>query len=75
MCRSGKYDDLARSAAHRAAPDIWQSIYMSVVENKSYRALEVKWELKEAERIPYNHNDFYGYRRLFYHLLDLELRK
>jgi len=75
MCRSKKYDDLVRSAAHTAAPDIWKSIYVSVVENKSYRALEAKWDLKEAERIPYNHNDFYAFRRRFYYLFDKEVRR
>ncbi len=63
MCRSGKYDALVRQAAHTAAPDIEEYIYMSVTKNMSYRALEVKWELGEMPRMPYNHNDFYGYRR------------
>jgi len=75
LCRSGKYDALVRSAAHRAAPDIEQYIYLSVVKNKSYRALEAKWDLGEMERMPYNHNDFYGYRRYFYYLFDKELRE
>ncbi len=75
MCQSGKYANLVRSAAHTAAPDIEEYIYLSVMKNMSYRALEAKWELGEMEQMPYNHNDFYGYRRLFYHLLDLELRK
>lgn len=75
LCRSGKYDALVRSAAHTAAPDIWWSIYMSVTKNMSCRALAVKWELGEMEQIPYNHNDFYGYRRLFYSLFDKELRR
>jgi len=75
MCQSGKYDALVRSAAHIAAPDIWQSIYVSVAKNKSYKALAVKWELGEAERIPYNHNDFYGIRRRFYYLFDRALKE
>ncbi len=68
MCRSGKYNDLVIAAAHKAAPDIAEYIYLSVTKNKSYRGLEAKWQLGEMERMPYNHNDFYGYRRRFYHL-------
>lgn len=75
ICRSGKYDALVRQSAHRAAPDIEWYIYLSVVKNKSYRALEVKWDLGEMERMPYNHNDFYGYRRLFYYLFDERIRE
>lgn len=74
MCQSGKYDDLVRAAAHTAAPDIEEYIYLSVTKKMSYRALEVKWQLGEMERMPYNHNDFYGYRRLFYHYLDCALK-
>ncbi len=70
LCQSGKYASLVRSVAHTVAPDIEGHIYLSVTKNMSYRALEAKWELGEIERMPYNHNDFYGYRRLFYHLLD-----
>ncbi len=75
MCQSGEYASLARSAAHTAAPDIEGYIYMSVTKNVSYRAIEAKWELGEIERMPYNHNDFYGYRRLFYHLFDERIRE
>ncbi len=74
MCRSGKHASLARSAAHTAAPYIEEYIYLSVTKNMSYRALQAKWELGEMERMPYNHNDFYGYRRKFYHDLDCLLR-
>ncbi len=75
ICQSGKYDALVRSVVHTAAPDIKVYIYLSVTKNMSYRALEAKWELGEMERMPYNHNDFYGYRRLFYHLFDERIRK
>ncbi len=74
MCRSGEYDDLVLQTAHKTAPDIEKYIYLSVVKNKSYRALEAKWDLGEMGRMPYNHNDFYGYRRLFYHNLDCLLK-
>ncbi len=75
LCQSGKYSSLVRSAAHTAAPDIEGYIYLSVTKNMSYRAFEIKWELGEMERMPYNHNDFYGFRRKFYHNLDVILRE
>ncbi len=75
LCQSGEYASLVRSAAHTAALDIEEYIYLSATKNMSYRALEVKWELGEMERMPYNHNDFYGYRRYFFSILDEELRR
>jgi len=75
LCRSGKYDALVRSAAHIAAPDIEQYIYLSVTKKMSYWAFKVKWELREMERMPYNHNDFYGYRRYFYYLFGERIRE
>lgn len=73
--QSGRYDALASQAAHRANKDIAEYILLSVTQNKSYDALRVKWELKEMERIPYGRSDFYGWRRYFYHLFDLEIRR
>lgn len=73
--QSGRYVSLASQAAHRANEDIAECILLSVTQNKSYDALRVKWELKEMERIPYGRSDFYGWRRYFYHLFDLEVRK
>lgn len=73
--RSGRYAPLASSAAHRANEMIAEYILLSVKENKSYDALRAKWELKEMERIPYGRSDFYGWRRYFYHLFDLEVRE
>ena len=73
--RSGRYDSLASSSAHRANEMIAEYILLSVTQNKSYDALKVKWELKEMERIPYCRTDFYGIRRYFYHLFDLEVRR
>lgn len=73
--RSGRYAALASQAAHTANKDIAEYILLSVTQNKSYDALRVKWELKEMERIPYGRSDFYGWRRYFYHLFDLEVRR
>lgn len=73
--QSGRYAALASQAAHTANETIAEYILLSVTQNKSYDALRVKWELKEMERIPYCRTDFYGIRRYFYHLFDLEVRK
>ncbi len=75
LIRSGRYASRASQAAHRANKDIAEYILLSVTKNKSYDVLRVKWELKEMERIPYCRTDFYGIRRYFYHLFDLELRR
>lgn len=73
--KSGRYASVALQAAHTANKDIAEYILLSVTQNKSYDALRVKWELKEMERIPYCRTDFYGIRRYFYHLFDLEVRR
>ena len=73
--RSGRYASLASQAARRANKDIAENLLLSVAQNKSYDALRVKWELREMERIPYCRTDFYGIRRYFYHLFDLEVRR
>lgn len=73
--RSGRYDSLALQAAYVANKDIAEYILMSATQNKSYDALRKKWELKEIEQIPYCRTDFYGIRRYFYHLFDLEVRR
>ena len=73
--QSGRYTSVARQAAHTANETIAEYILLSVTQNKSYDALRVKWELGEIERIPYGKTDFYGIRRYFMHLMDLEMRK
>lgn len=73
--QSGRYAALALQAARRANEDIAEYILLSVTQNKSYDALRVKWELKEIKWIPYCRTDFYGIRRYFYYLFDLEVRK
>ncbi len=72
---SGRYASLASQAAHRANETIAEYILLSVTQNKSYDELQKKWELREIERIPCCRTDFYGYRRYFYHLFDLEIRR
>ena len=73
--QSGRYAALALQAAHTANKDIAEYILLSVTQNKSYDTLRAKWELKEMKQIPYCRTDFYGYRRYFYHLFDLEIRR
>lgn len=75
LIQSGKYASLASQAAHMANEMIAEYLLLSVTQNKSYDALRVKWELKEMDRIPYGRSDFYGIRRYFYHLFDLEVRR
>ena len=75
LIQSGRYASLASQAAHRSNETIAEYILLSVTQSKSYDALRVKWELKEMDRIPYCRTDFYGIRRYFYYLFDLEVRK
>lgn len=74
IARSGKHDDLVRSAAHIANKDLAEHILLSVTQNKSYDALEKMCARGEIERIRYGKTDFYGARRLFFHYLDCALR-
>lgn len=75
LIQSGGYASLALQVAQRANKGIAEYILLSITQNKSYDALRVKWELKEMEQIPYCRTDFYGIRRYFYHLFDLEVRR
>lgn len=71
LVQSGKYDDEARLAADEANTSIAQYILISVMKNKSYEGIEY---VEGLGRIPCGRTDFYGYRRLFYYLLDKELK-
>lgn len=74
IARSGKHDDLVRSAAHTANQCLAEYILLSVTQNKSYDALEKMCARGEIERIPYGKTDFYGARRLFFHYIDMGLK-
>lgn len=54
---------------------IAENILLSVRGSKSYDALRAKWELKKIEHMACCRTDFYGYRRLFYSIMDRELRR
>lgn len=73
--QSGRYNSVARQAAHAANKDIAEYLLLSVTKNLSYDELRKMWELKKIERMACCRTDFYGYRRLFYHLFDLEVRR
>ncbi len=70
--QSGRYTSLASQAAHTANEMIAEYLIKSIVENKSYDKLEFDDKLG---RICYGRTDFYGCRRFFYHLFNLELKK
>lgn len=72
LCQSGKYDDVARSEARRANEIISEYILLSVKKNLSFEGVEYA---KGLGRIPCGRTDFYGYRRLFYHLFDERIRE
>ncbi len=75
LIQSGRYASLASQAAHRANETIAEYLIISIAENKSYEVLEKMWARGKIERIPYGKTDFYGIRRYFYYLFDLEVRK
>lgn len=70
--QSGRYNDMARTAAAMANESIAEYILLSVTKNKSYEGIEY---VEGLGRIPCGRTDFYGYRRLFYSLIDKELRR
>lgn len=71
ICQSGRYPELVQECAKRASPYIAEQIYLSVTKGKSYEGVEYT----EFGRIPCGRTDFYGYRRLFYHLFDERIRE
>jgi len=75
IVKSGKYDAVVLSAARKADESVVGHIIMSVKENASYEALEVKQTAGKIERIALGRSDFYGTRRLFFHYLDTALKE
>lgn len=72
LAQSGRYDVEARLAADEANTSIAKYILISVMKNKSYEGIEY---VEGLGRIPCGRTDFYGYRRLFYHILDSKIRR
>lgn len=73
--QSDRYAYVARQAAHTACNEFAEYILLSVSKNISYEGLEKLWARGEIERMPCGRSDFYGWRRYFYHLFDLEVRR
>lgn len=72
MCQSGKYDSIIRRAAYQTNKDIALYLIKSVTQNKSYDKIEFDGKLG---RICVGKSDFYGFRRKFYHNLDVILQQ
>lgn len=72
VLESGQYDGIARDAAYQANKDIAEYILLSVKKNKSYEGVEY---VRGLGRIPCGRTDFYGYRRLFYHIFDEHIKE
>ena len=71
IIRSGKYDDVALSAARMADEKAAGHILLSVKEQLSYDRLEYHNRLG---RCPLGRSNFYGARRLFFYYLDCALK-
>lgn len=74
LCRSRKYDDMVRSAAYKANPEIAEYIVLSVRDNVSYDNFCAPKYTEKLGGIYVCRTDFYGYRRLFYHHFDEALK-
>ena len=74
-CADGKYSPETLQEACRGLEFIEPWIILSVTKSKSFEGLRCLWELKEIEQIPFCRTDFYGFRRKFYHNLDVILRE
>ena len=71
-CAAGKYSRETLSKACRGLEFIEPWIILSVTKSKSYDLIEFDYKLG---RIPVGRSDFYGFRRKFYHNLDVLLKE
>ena len=71
-CAEGRYSPETLREACRGLDFIKSWIILSVTKSKSYDLIEFNSELG---RVPVGRSDFYGFRRKFYHNLDVILRK
>ena len=71
-CVSGRYSRETLSKACIGLEFIEPWIILSVTKSKSYDFIEFNEKLG---RIPVGRSDFYGFRRKFYHNLDVILRE
>lgn len=72
IAQSGQYDKLVHSAANSADERAAKHIILSVKKNLSYECIEFH---DKFGRCPLGRTDFYGAKRLFFHYLDIALRK
>lgn len=72
ICQSKEYEGIVKDLAYKICPDIAGHLAKSVMKNRSYDKIEFDLELG---RICVGKTDFYGYRRLFYHNLDVALKE
>lgn len=71
-CAEGKYSPETLGKACRGLEFIKPWILLSVTKSKSYDLIEFHSELG---RVPVGRSDFYGFRRKFYHNLDVILQQ
>ena len=71
-CAVGKYSPETLSKACSGLEFIKPWILLSVTKSKSYDLIEFDYKLG---RIPVGRSDFYGFRRKFYHNLDVLLKE
>ena len=71
-CEVGKYSRETLSKACRGLEFIEPWIILSVTKSKSYDLIVFDYKLG---RIPVGRSDFYGFRRKFYHNLDVLLKE
>lgn len=64
-------EQAAEQAGSSVSKDFYKFILKSVTNDLSYAYIE--W-IDSVGRIPVGPNEFYGYRRLFYHILDVMQR-
>ncbi|MDE7246704.1 MAG: hypothetical protein K2N43_02325 [Lachnospiraceae bacterium] len=72
-CAKGKCSPEILQKACKGFEFIAPWILLSVTKSLSYEGLQRLWELREIERMACGRSDFYGYRRKFYHNLDVIL--
>lgn len=71
-CRAGTHETLINDCIQNACSFIAPQMRLSVKFGIAYDRLEYT---KKYGRIPCGRTDFYGYQRLFYHLLDINMNR
>ena len=74
MCTMEKYNDIVQRIAYETNKEIAEYIILSVREKISYDNFDLPKYQEKFGKIKIGRTDFYGYRRLFYHLFDQYLK-